>query len=210
MRTKLILDHQEYYLLLDLDAEINKCLPCYVYAWNWWDKIHRYTTFINEGKQGSLKVIIGYSPKKDAPKLEGVPRMVELNDENVDVEELANNYANAIDYDYAIDKDYAYNQIVQCYKAAQSEKKYSEQQLNKSIDVAYCLGEDSYKANLNLRFYEVKQKVIESLTKEKEVIDYEVEMIDKVWDIKYNYWADLVEPQPKIENGIIYGKWITK
>lgn len=206
MKTKLI-DHPQYYLLVDEEAEIKE--GDYVYD------THFHKNIIWRVKNGDIGnpknldfcvKIIAHLPKGNAPKLEGVDLMPELPNDEEDVEQLAKDY-----YKYRCEieednfkqrnkKDIT-SSFIAGYKAAkQSEKKYSEViKLLKNI----C-DWSSYKEHPIGKQAQQALDILQSLSTTTP-IDFEVEMVDEIVDLGRH--GSTIVYKPKVINGVLQGCW---
>ena len=207
MTTKFISENKDYWLVVDEEA--NNCK----FGDTSYNKKNGVHTFTSASYFGTRK-IIGYYPKhKDAPELEGVPLMVEMPMVE-DVERLASIASKSEGYN-GMEEDGGCaafeNGFIEGYKAAQSEKKFSEEDMINACKFGFDK-RDKLKESEHIEFDQQdrsESKVfIQSLTTTKEQcpINFKVEMFDNS-----ETGNNLVEwKEPKIINGRLQGEWIFK
>lgn len=128
----------------------------------WFDKLH------DKGSYRSVLYTIGES-------LDGIPMLVEQDEAEFHVfESILKSTEQKIWKYFYNDSDglnnhsgiyFSRKDAIKAYNDfARSKGTFTEEQMNAAIDKAFCLGEDSYKASLNLSFAEVKNKILHSLT----------------------------------------------
>ena len=219
MKTKLI-SIEKYLLLVDLDDYMEE---------NIWDKIKigenfvlkeqlqfptktKYSLDILHPKETGYEPtgfkIIGHLLKENNPILKDINLLPELPSNEEDVERMACKYGN-IDYPMPYGYVGAANAFLNGYKATkQSDKKYSEKDIEAAIDYGYSLTElqgVNGVGGLN-GYYQRRNDFIESLNKTKEPTGFEVEVdiIEYKSEINCDSWKSI----PKVINGTLQGKYV--
>ena len=233
MTTKFISEHKYYWLVVNENAEIKegdkvesfeeiktvkqlfiaeetsdgKNIPSVRYeeidASHQWAEIH------------CISKLIGYYPKhKDAPELEGVPLMVEMPMVE-DVERLASIASKSEGYN-GMEEDGGCaafeNGFIEGYKAAQSDKKFSEEDMINACKFGFDK-RDKLKESEHIEFDQQdrsESKVyIQSITTTKEQcpIDFKVKM--NTTKVPFNKSVEkILNSEPDIINGRLQGEWI--
>jgi hypothetical protein len=221
MNTKLI-NHPQYYLLVDEEAKIKESdwyldiTPInhgIIYQSIGLSKSKGYETWI-KSTTGVIKEpitqcskIIAHLPKGNAPKLEGVDLLPEIpnsSDEDIFLrcfnqfinERLQTTSSIVSTASYEICK----RNVLKIYKVVQSEKKYSEEDIKKAIEMAKERVFLPHNGNHTEPKYNTDD-ILQSLSTTTP-IDFIVEEYIDAHDTTIDIWT-----KPKVINGVLQGKW---